>query len=128
METIIIFDYFNTLYNPLTKRLFPGTVTFLLELKEVADLYLITTENSSRKAEIINFGLNPYFKKIIFCIKKEPLTFSKLLKRKSRVVIVGDRIDEEIAIAKELNTPFVLVNPNKENPILTIKRRLPYPL
>lgn len=126
MQRIIIFDYYNTIFNPKTQALFPGTPRLLLDLKQKADLYLITTRNKKRKSEIIKLGIRSCFTKIIFCIKKKPSLFKKLLKDKGLVVIIGDRIDEEISVAKKLNYPFILVNSEKENPIVTIKKKLPY--
>lgn len=128
MKKLIIFDYYRTLYNPETGRLFSGIKRLLykLFLNSENTLILITTFNLKRKKQIKSLNLNKYFKEIILCKQKELIIYKDIMNKypSNAVVVIGDREEEEIKIGKKLNVKTIHVNPNFENPYSTIKKQL----
>jgi len=124
MKNQIIFDFYNTLYNPKTNVLFMGIPTLLRQLQPVYRLILVTVEGKSRQLQISKLSLNKYFSKIIVCPQKSVFVFQKLLREKSNTLIIGDRAEEEITIAQTLKLQFIKVNPELENPAKTIRNQL----
>lgn len=124
MKPQLIFDFYNTLYNPRTKTLFRGTIPFLCQLKKMYQLSLITTGGQNRKQLINKLGIAEYFFRIVICPRKSPKVFLKLIEKSSNALIIGDREEEEIYIAKLLKLSYIQVKPRLENPIKTITRQL----
>jgi FMN phosphatase YigB (HAD superfamily) len=118
----IIFDFYNTLYNPKTERLFRGTYPLLFRLRKKYNLVLITTGTSNRWETITNLRLFPIFSQILICKQKNISLFKDLITSNS--ILIGDRQEEEILIGKKLKSRTILVNPDNENPIITIKKFL----
>lgn len=119
----IIFDYYNTLFDPKSGSLFDGTETLLTTLlKRGSELNLITTESKNRLIEIKQIRIDKYFTKIIISKKKTKSIFANIIYDPSKTLIIGDRIEEEIKIGKSLKTKVLLVNPLNENPIDTINK------
>ncbi len=125
MRKQIIFDYYNTLFNPKTGLLFYGVLEFLESLIEGKyTLNLITTEVKGRSAQIKSFGLNTYFSKILIVKQKNKSVFNKLIQNPATTLIIGDRFEEEINIGKSIGTRTLLVKPTKENPVKSINEYL----
>ncbi len=120
----LIFDFYNTLYNPQTGRLFCGVISYLEKSKKANLLVLITAGGSKRRNLISSLKINKYFSQIIICKKKSVQVFESAIGKKLPAIIIGDRQDEEIVIAKYLNISYIIVNPLLENPIKTIERKL----
>jgi FMN phosphatase YigB (HAD superfamily) len=121
MKTII-FDFYNTLFNPQTGRLFDGTTGMLRLLNKQYKLVLITSGGKYRYQLINKLSLFPDFSQIIICKIKKADVYAGFISSNS--VVIGDRIEEEIKIGKYLGAKTLLVNPDSENPITTIKRFL----
>lgn len=124
MKRVIIFDLYNTLYNPITGKLYRGSFPLLENISRFYQLLLITTYSPLRKRQVRNLKINPYFKNIIICKRKNLKVFRRLINKPKHFLIIGDRIEEEIAIGKKLKVETLLVNPKLENPITTIKKYL----
>jgi FMN phosphatase YigB (HAD superfamily) len=123
MKKQIIFDFNNTLYNPKSGKLFPGIKRLLRNIQEKCFLVLITTSSPERLLEISNTKISKYFNLIIIIKKKGKAIYQQIAIDKSQTVIIGDRLDEEIAIAKQLGIPFIIINPLIQNPCRTIAQK-----
>jgi FMN phosphatase YigB (HAD superfamily) len=121
MKTII-FDFYNTLYNPKNGQLFRGSLMLLKKLKRNSKLILISTETSDRQNELTRLGLIPFFNQIILCKQKNLPLFQRLFS--PGTLIIGDRLEEEISIGKKLKLKTLLVDPKMENPIISIRKYL----
>lgn len=125
---LIIFDFYKTLFNPETGKLFDGIKEILIYLSPKIPLFLITVGNKERKNQIKKLNIDIYFKKIIYCKKKNEKIFNKLLVKNNvspkESIIVGDNEEEEIKIAKNLGIEIIKINYKKENPYESIKRGL----
>ena len=124
MQSQIIFDFYNTLFNPKAKTLFGGTIPLLCQLKKAYKLSLITTGGQNRKQLINKLGIAKYFSRVVICPTKSPKVFLKLIDKSSNALIIGDRKEEEISIAKVLKLPYIQVTPQLENPVKTITSQL----
>ncbi len=124
MKKQIIFDFYNTLYNPKTEKIFWGGFALLKNLSKQYSLVLITTGSKDRANQLQNFSGIKYFTKVILCKKKTFSMYRKLIKRPYLTIIIGDRPEEEIAFGKILNTRTLLVKSSVENPVISIKRFL----
>lgn len=118
----IIFDYYNTLYNPRTGKLFRGAIPLLEQLGSRFNLILITSGDNNRWQAIKELSLLPIFNQIILCKSKTKEVFSGFVNPET--IIVGDRQDAEIDIGKFLGANILLVRPEIENPIKTIRKFL----
>lgn len=123
MKPQIIFDFYNTVYNPKTEQLFRGIPSLLTQLKLQYQLILITTYSPDRKKQLSQSKLNQYFSKIIICPQKSSLVFKRFA-RDSTTIVIGDRQEEEINIAQALGLQFIKVSPKLENPVETIRKKL----
>lgn len=98
----IIFDYNRTIYDPETKALYPGVLELLRKLAEKHHLYLVTRAEFGREYQLDAFGLKPLFQKVMMIGTKTPEAFRTLVSNHPEVMVVGDRIREEIRIGREL--------------------------
>ena len=110
----IIFDYNRTIFNPETQELYPGVFELLNYLYNRHDLFLISHIEKGREDVISGFGIEKFFKKIIFAESKSIQIFSEIIKTKTKqTIIVGDRIRGEIAIGNELRCITVWLKQGK---------------
>lgn len=125
---LIIFDFYKTLFNPETGELFSGIKKILASICLKIPSVLITFRGEERKKQIKKLNIEKYFQKIIYCSIKNKETYIKVLTEYNaspeESIIVGDNEEEEIKIGKNLGTEIIKVNPEKENPSDTLKRRL----
>lgn len=119
MKTII-FDFYNTLYNPKTRRLFRGTRPLLSALKSRFSLVLVTSGSLNRKQELDRLQLPRFFRFVVLCRQKNRIIFRRFIRKSQDTLIIGDREEEEILIGKRLGSPTLLVRPQLESPIATI--------
>ncbi len=105
----IIFDYNRTLYDPETKQLFPGVLPLLEKLAKKHHLYLISKAEFGREYQLEAFGLAPLFKRIMLISTKTTEVFRTLVDHHDDVLVVGDRVRDEIRIAKELRYKTVWI-------------------
>lgn len=124
MKKQIIFDFYRTLYNPETNKLFRGILPLLKQLSNEYRLVLISTASSKRTEEVKNFIPKGLFAKIVLCAEKNLKNFKLLSLDYKETIIIGDRIEEEILIGQRLRLRTVQVNPGQENPSKTIKKAL----
>lgn len=120
----IIFDFYKTLYCPKRKCLYRGTRSLLKRLSTKNKLILITSGGLSRKRLIKKIGITCFFAKIFIVKQKNLNTFSQLAPNSETTTIIGDRLDSEISFGNILGYKTIPVNPDKENPVLTIKEKL----
>lgn len=50
------------------------------------------------------------------------LVYQKIISQFQSYLIIGDNLEEEIAIGRKLSVDTLVVDPSLENPILTIKK------
>jgi len=124
VEKQLIFDFYNTLYDPVRDQLYDGIIELLTNLSEEWDLVLITTGSLDRQIQITRLILPDLFSEIIIVDQKTQAAFQSQLNGYGITLIIGDRLEEEIAIAQKLGMPFILVNSTKESPAQTIKSQL----
>lgn len=122
MRKVIIFDFYNTLYNPKTGRLFRGSISLLKKLSNRYRLILVTTYSSERKKQIQNLRIMQFFNPTVICRIKTMLVYQKIISQFQSYLIIGDNLEEEIAIGRKLSVDTLVVDPSLENPILTIKK------
>lgn len=109
----IIFDYNRTLFNPESGKLYPGTIELLKMLYKKYQLFLITKNEPGRDQKITEFGIKEYFQDIAFVDKKTIEIFKKLVNESESVMVVGDRVKDEIKIGNKLGYTTVWIRQGK---------------
>lgn len=102
----IIWDWRSTLYDPNTEQLYPWVLTFLKNYK-VENILVSWAANPASRKELINsFKLSKYFSQIIITGTNKREEFEKLFDLEQvnpdTTIIVGDNINDEIALAEQL--------------------------
>jgi len=127
-DKLIIFDFYKTIYDPETNEFYPGTELLLEKLNINNALALVTTESTERVALLMKLDVKKYFLEVVLCNGKRAKCYSDLAdalnKSNNDILIIGDRDDEELRIAKQLNIAFIKVDPKKRNPINTIFEKI----
>ena len=110
-----------TLYNPETGRLVYGAKRVLKELQKSHDLFLVSYQENQRRALIKELGIEMYFTRIAFVEAKTKKGFQNILapKHYSEIWVIGDRIEDEIALGNALRWRTIWVAQGK------FKNRLP---
>ena len=114
MNTGVIFDFNRTIYDPEQGRLFRDALPCLQALYVKGPLGLITTKTKGRnKTLFTKLGVIDYFAHIQITSQKKEADFQLLCRKfqlpPSRVYVIGDRLDEEIAIGNQLGMPTVWI-------------------
>lgn len=120
MKKQIIFDFYKTIYNPDSKKLYRGILPVLKTLSIEYSLILVSTTNKERISQINKLLPRGLFTKIILCQEKSFELFRKLSLESDKTIIIGDKTEEEIFFGQKLNLKTIQVNPQAENPCLTI--------
>ncbi len=112
----IIFDFINTLYDPEKKQLFTGVLSLLKDLKTSGIKLGLLSYGSAGKIELIRkLGLNEYFDKVAVTEEKSPAEFQLFLEQfklnPDQILVVGDRLDDEIKTGKSLGLITVWISP-----------------
>ncbi|HEX8964973.1 MAG TPA: HAD hydrolase-like protein [Patescibacteria group bacterium] len=108
----VIFDWKNTLYDPESKQLLPGAIELLnLLKKEEISLMLISKGSSEMMGEAQGLGITEFFTKIIFLATPKTIeSFKEFITPDPKETwFVGDRLDSEIHIGKQLHATTVWV-------------------
>ncbi len=105
----IIFDYNRTLFNPETNSLFPGVFELLEELFEHCELCLVSRDEPGRTDRLEELGIKKFFQKIRFVEGKTNKLFADLVGESKNVLVVGDRVNEEIRIGNELGLTTIWI-------------------
>lgn len=111
----IIWDWRSTIYDPLLNQLYPWVKDFFNENDDV-DHYLISwTGNVQKRTELINsFEITKKFKKIYITGEKKRTVFEKIFDEEGvdadNTLIIGDNVNDEISIAKDLAVDSVLIS------------------
>ncbi len=133
----IIFDYNRTLFNPDTDSLYQGVIGLLKNLSKKNELFLISRNELGRKGRLQELGIENYFKKMAFVEEKTLKIFEDLIcderrpDNKANVLVIGDRVKEEIFLGNQLGFITIWVQQGKfsnelptkpeEQPIHTVK-------
>ena len=120
MKQVIIFDFYKTIFDPITQKLYWGVRLLLKKLSRNNNLVLITTGDRKRKEQIENLNISIYFDEIIVCARKSESVYNKY----PNPIIVGDRDDEEIHFAKLLGFRFIKIDAEITKPYKLLKIRL----
>jgi FMN phosphatase YigB (HAD superfamily) len=104
----IIFDFNRTLFDPEMGNIFLGVGTMLQRLSRKHVLILITRKEGSRESVIRDLKLEKLFKQIILLEQKSVEAFNEAAGNAEEVMVVGDRLIDEIAIGNTLG--FVTVH------------------
>jgi ribonucleotide monophosphatase NagD (HAD superfamily) len=116
----IIFDYNRTIFNPDTQELYSDVFELLDGLSDKHDLFLISKKEAGRNEILEKFGINKFFKKIIFTDNKSVETFQEIIGTDKSAIVVGDRVQGEITIGNELGLITVLVKQGKFSSVVPI--------
>lgn len=100
-NTLILFDFNRTLFDPDTGSVVPGAHEVLAELKNAgATLYLVSRLEAGRADIVSELGLDPYFVGTAFVEEKNAELFENILQKyptpRERVYVVGDHLHGEI--------------------------------
>ncbi len=109
----IIFDYNRTIFDPDTQKLFFGVFDLLKELSDDHQLFVIGKKEAGREKMLDNLGIINFFDKVIFVDDKSVEVFQEVGGTEERVIVVGDRIYEEITVGNKLNYITVWVKQGK---------------
>lgn len=102
MNTLLIFDWNRTLYNPDTDDLEVGAFELIQQLKEQGlDLALVSMDSPTRLDTIKAMVPQDCFENIVLTDRKTPELFRSMNPEDNydRVIVVGDRIKSEIVSA-----------------------------
>jgi len=109
----IIFDYNRTLFNPDAGSVFPGVFQLLKTLSAKHELFLITLNKPERKDSSAIQDMKPYFREVIFVERKTVTAFKEIAGDDAKVIVIGDRFEEEIQIGMQLGFITIHVQPQK---------------
>lgn len=109
----IIFDFNRTLFDPESKKLFPGVIDMLTKLKNDNRLILITRKEGQREDLIEKLGLKELFERIVLTDKKTVEAFTSLIAKNDRTIVVGDRLVDEITIGNQLGCTTIHLKQGK---------------
>ena len=113
----VIFDWKRTLYDPESRRLMKS-VTSLLEFLKLGkiNIYLIGKGGDGMLDEVKRIGIKDFFEDIIFVNEsKEEFNFEKYIDKvnSKNTLVVGDRLNSELAIGNRLGTTTVFIQQGK---------------
>jgi len=109
----IIFDYDRTLYNPDAGNVFPGVFKLLKTLTAKHDLFLVTVNSQARKDAALIEDLREYFTEVFFVERKSATLFQQIAGEEKNVIVIGDRLEDEINIGMQLGFITIHVQPEK---------------
>jgi FMN phosphatase YigB (HAD superfamily) len=100
-NTLIIFDFNRTLFDPEEGSLIPGAHETLTHLQNAgATLYLVSRLEPGRAGVVERLGLDSYFAGTTFVEEKSAELFEDILQKhpvpRERVYVVGDHLHGEI--------------------------------
>ena len=127
MIKAIIFDYNKTMYLPDLKEIPTETFELLKRLRYSGIILgLISSRAPKRREQFEKFCLYTYFDFIKIVDKKKISDFRASLKyfkvKKSEMLVVGDRLEEEIKLANILGIKSVWIRHGKMKSIKEIER------
>jgi FMN phosphatase YigB (HAD superfamily) len=105
----ILLDYNRTLFNPDSDSLYQGVPEFLADLSANNELFLISRNEPGRADTLERFGIKKYFTKVYFVEEKTTSLFEELAQGSADVVVVGDRVKEEISLGNQLGLVTIWV-------------------
>ena len=101
----VVLDFNRTVYDPDVDKLIPGAMQLIEELSKRVPLALYCKTSVGREEKIEALGIKQYFKKILFVKEKGPEDLLKIAEelrvKPQEMVVIGDRIQTEIAAAKK---------------------------
>lgn len=109
----IIFDYNRTLFDPETDALYAGVIELLKKLSEQNELSLISRNDPSHENRLQELGIRGYFKEIAFVEEKTTQIFKKLADGEQNIIVIGDRIKEEISLGNQLGFITIWIRQGK---------------
>lgn len=124
----IIFDWKRTLYNPEDTRLLPNAQKVLLSLHELAfKLILIGKGGSDMEDAVDRLKVRPHFTAVHFVPTKSETLFGQYIAKDNpeTTLVVGDRAQGEIAIAKSLGAKAIWLCSGKFKDELPLPGLLP---
>jgi len=129
MNTLIIFDWNRTLYNPDTDNLEQGAFALIQRLKrEGYNLALVSMGSPERLESIEAMLPQDCFENIVLTDRKTPELFRSmnLEGNYDRVIVVGDRIQSEIVSANRAGYETVWLKTGKfQNESPAAKEEIP---
>lgn len=106
MIKVIIFDFNKTLFDPEKGGLYPGAKSLVVGLSKKHILALVSYGGKKRKSQLKKTGLEFYFRNIVLTEQKGEKDYLRaiegLTKKHEEVLVVGDKLEEEIRIGKSL--------------------------
>jgi FMN phosphatase YigB (HAD superfamily) len=110
----IIWDWKSTLYDANNAQLYNWVLPFFKN-NDVNHIMVSWALNPDTRTELIkNSDVNKYFSKVYVTNESKRAFFVKILNdpkiEKESVIVIGDNVNDEIALAKELGIDTVEVN------------------
>jgi FMN phosphatase YigB (HAD superfamily) len=109
----IIFDYNRTLFNPDTDSLYQGVVPLLESLSADHMIFLVSKKVAGRNDRLDTLNIKQYFQNIVFVDQKTKEVFQDIVGDETEVIVVGDRVQEEISIGNQLGFTTIWVRQGK---------------
>lgn len=119
-DALVIAAGHNTYFNPYISKLipFPGVPEMLGHLKQEHQLFLVTSgyeKTQARKIDVL--GLRPYFEEVCYAPVGNPKGKEEALRHLhekykldyAAMVVIGDRVSNEIATGKRLGCPTIWI-------------------
>lgn len=117
MIKTIIFDWKRTLYYPDQKVLIDGALNLLENLRNNnIPMVLIGKGGEDMSEEVKRLGVEKYFKQIVFAQgEKDPEVFKAHISKKDprKTVLIGDRVQSELMIGRELGITTIWIKQGK---------------
>lgn len=112
----IIFDYNRTLFNPKTAALYEGVSELLGFLAGKHTLYLVSRYEPGRSDKLDALGIRHHFQEALFVEKKTLQIFARIAEGSAQTIVVGDRLQEEIALGSKLGLTTIWLQQEKLSP------------
>jgi len=109
----ILFDYNRTLFNPDTDSLYQGALELLHDMAKRHELILISRKEVGREEHMEKLGIRNYFKSVHFVEEKNEKLFKELAEGDTHVIVIGDRVKEEILIGNKLGFTTIWLQQGK---------------
>jgi predicted HAD superfamily phosphohydrolase YqeG len=102
----IVWDWRSTLYDPNNESLYPWVEDYIKHSK-VNHILVSWAANPQRRIELINsFSIMKEFKEIIVTGNKKRVSFEYLFDKEEidpeTTIVIGDNVNDEIALAKDM--------------------------
>lgn len=115
---VLIFDFEDTLYDPIKKELFTEAELVLGELKDQGhNLFLVTVGDSEKETLLSELGVMNFFDKVYVVEKLNEEPYDDIMSTYSHekiFYVIGDSLDDEIQIGNTVGLTTCWLNKTKK--------------